>query len=63
MLVNVHWGLQRVIAARWAFNTHLGVGYAVDLNSRFGTIYPALDLNYSYILLGLKRKKREIRIL
>ena len=50
MLVNVHCGLQKVIAVRWAFNTHLGVGYAVDSNSRFGTIYPAVDLNFSYIL-------------
>lgn len=50
MLVNGHWGLQRYMGRKWVFDTHLGAGYAWDTNNRFGTIYPSLELKFSYVL-------------
>ena len=53
LLFNAHWGMQRALGNRWTMNTHFGVGYAVDatdLNNSSGTIYPALDLKFSYVL-------------
>lgn len=55
LLSNVHWGLQRAITNRWIINTHLGAGYACDLLDGYGTIYPTIDLNFSYVLH--KKKK------
>jgi hypothetical protein len=45
--------MQKAIGNRWTLNAHFGLGYAidaVDLNNSAGTIYPALDLKFSYIL-------------
>ncbi len=53
LLFNAHWGMQRAVGKRWTLNAHFGAGYAmnaVDLNNSEGTIYPALDLKFSYIL-------------
>lgn len=53
LVLNVHWGLQRIIARRWTVNSHLGAGYsvnAVELNKAEGTFYPAVDLKFSYLL-------------
>jgi hypothetical protein len=50
LLINLHWGIQRAIGRRWTMNTHVGLGYAEDLDYQFGTIYPALDLKFSYVL-------------
>ena len=58
LLLNLHWGMQRAIGKRWTFNTHAGVGYAIDatdLSNSSGTVYPALDLRFAYIL-NKKRK-------
>jgi hypothetical protein len=49
-LINLHWGMQRSITERWIVNAHTGVGYATDLDSGFGTIYPAIGLKLSYVL-------------
>jgi hypothetical protein len=49
-LINLHWGMQRSIGKRWTMNAHAGAGYAQNLNSIFGTIYPAIDFKCSYIL-------------
>jgi hypothetical protein len=48
-LMNIHWGMQRPAGTRWIFNTHFGVGYATDLEGFGGTLYPSLDLKFSYI--------------
>ena len=59
LLFNVHWGIQRAIGKRWTFNTHAGVGYAIDatdLSNSSGTIYPAADLRFSYTLKKNKPK-------
>jgi hypothetical protein len=58
LLFNLHWGMQRAIGKRWTFNIHAGVGYAIDatdLSNSSGTVYPALDLRFAYILN--KRRK------
>jgi hypothetical protein len=55
ILTNIHWGIQRAIAARWTFNSQAGIGYAQDIDYNFGTIYPALDFKISYILSNVKK--------
>lgn len=55
LLTNIHWGMQRAIGGHWLFNTHIGVGYARDLEYNVGTIYPSLDLKFAYIFLKSKR--------
>ncbi len=50
VLSNIHWGLQRSVGERWSFNSHIGAGYAHDIDHGFGTIYPALDVKFSYII-------------
>jgi hypothetical protein len=30
VLLNAHWGMQRLIGNKWVFNTILGAGYAVN---------------------------------
>ena len=53
-LINLHWGMQRSIGNRWILNAHAGAGYAQDLNSTFGGIYPAFELKFSYIFTRLQ---------
>lgn len=55
LLANIHWGMQRAIGRRWTINTHFGVGYAQDLTFNFGTIYPSIDLQFSYVLSKINR--------
>jgi hypothetical protein len=55
ILTNVHWGIQRSLGYHWLFNSHIGVGYAQDIDYRFGTIYPSLDFIFSYIILKSNR--------
>jgi hypothetical protein len=55
VLTNIHWGIQRSIGGHWLFNTHAGVGFAIDGDCSCGTIYPALDFKFAYVI-G-KRKK------
>ncbi|HSB92383.1 MAG TPA: hypothetical protein VLC28_04665, partial [Flavitalea sp.] len=50
ILTNIHWGIQRAIANRWTLNAHVGAGYAQDIDYKFGTVYPAIDFKFSYIL-------------
>lgn len=50
MLINLHWGMQRAVGLRWTINTHIGAGYAQDLNYKFGTVYPSAEIKFSYIL-------------
>lgn len=49
-LVNAHWGMQRALGTRWIFNAHAGAGYALDVEYNFGTVYPALDFKFAYVL-------------
>ncbi|RYE19692.1 MAG: hypothetical protein EOP45_12250 [Sphingobacteriaceae bacterium] len=50
-LVNLHWGMQRPLGKKWVFNAHAGLGYARDIGTTFGTIYPALDVKFAYLFL------------
>jgi hypothetical protein len=50
ILTNIHWGIKRAIGTNWTFNSHIGIGYAQDIDYNFGTIYPAVDFKVSYIL-------------
>ena len=50
ILTNIHWGIQRAIGNKWSLNSHIGVGYAHDIDYDFGTIYPAIDFKFSYVL-------------
>jgi hypothetical protein len=54
-LINAHWGIQRAPGNHWTFNFHIGAGYARDLDFGFGTIYPAIDFKFSYILSNSKK--------
>jgi hypothetical protein len=56
VLTNIHWGIQRAIGGHWLFNFQSGVGYAIDGECGCGTIYPALDVKFAYVL-GKKRIK------
>jgi hypothetical protein len=56
VLMNIHWGIQRAIGGHWLFNFQSGVGYAIDAEYEYGTIYPALDVKFAYVL-GKKRIK------
>jgi hypothetical protein len=53
ILINTHWGLQRMIAKRWTFNFFIGLGYAVDasdLNNIWDVFYPEVEFKFSYII-------------
>ncbi|MCU0335549.1 MAG: hypothetical protein MUF62_11000 [Chitinophagaceae bacterium] len=50
-LINLHWGLQRPIGNRGVFNTHAGFGYAQSFGNSQGRIYPAIGVNFAYLLL------------
>lgn len=55
VLGNIHWGLQRALGRHWAFNFHIGAGYAEDIDYGFGTIYPAVDFKFSYVFINSKK--------
>ena len=55
ILTNIHWGIQRAIGNHFTINTHLGAGYAQDIDYNFGTIYPAIDFKISYIISNSKK--------
>ena len=54
-LANFHWGIQRAIDNHWTFNSHIGAGYARDIDYGFETIYPAIDFKFSYIFSNSKK--------
>jgi len=56
-LINAHWGLQRPLSQHWSFYTQVGGGYGWDVASGFGTIYPAIDLKFSYVFTQRKKYK------
>ena len=55
ILANLHWGIQRATGNHWTFNSHIGAGYAKDIDYGFGTIYPAIDFKFSYIFSNSKK--------
>lgn len=55
ILTNIHWGLQRPLGNNWLFSSHIGIGYAHDIDYHFGTIYPAVDFKFCYIFPKFKK--------
>ncbi len=62
LLVNAFWGLQRQLSKSWLFGAQGGIGYSWDVSSeyRFGTLYPALDFRFGYVL-GKKVPKTAVK--
>lgn len=56
ILTNIHVGRQKAIGENWAYNAHFGLGYAEDIGSSFGTLYPSLDFKIFY-KIGRKSNK------
>lgn len=57
LLLNMQWGIQRMIAKKWSVTTHIGIGYAInatDLNHPSGAFYPSIGFNFSYMLNHLR---------
>ncbi len=52
LLTNIHWGMQRAISGNFQIDFKVGLGYAHNLSSFFGTMYPTLDLKLSYVFLN-----------
>lgn len=50
ILTNIHWGIQRAIGGHWLFNSQVGAGYAMGIDCGCGTIYPALDFKFAWVL-------------
>jgi hypothetical protein len=59
LLINGFWGLQRPLGAKWIFSGQVGAGYALDTDYNFGTIYPALDFKFAYLIAFGKSRIRE----
>jgi hypothetical protein len=55
--MNAFWGLQRRIRKSWFFGANAGIGYSLDVSGpyNFGTLYPALDFRFGYVI-GKKAK-------
>ncbi len=48
-LINVHWGIQRILRRKMLLTTYIGIGSARDFKFKEHTIYPALELKLSYL--------------
>ncbi len=59
LLINGFWGLQRPLGAKWIFSGQVGAGYALDTDYNFGTIYPAFDFKFGYVIASGKRRNKE----
>lgn len=51
ILTNLHWGIQKAIGTNFLIDFRAGLGYAHNLSSVSGTLYPTLDLKLSYVFL------------
>jgi hypothetical protein len=56
LLTNVHWGAQRQLNKHWMYSFYAGLGYAYDTTYSGGTLYPAIDIKFSYVLPLLGNK-------
>lgn len=50
LLNEVHWGIQRPLGQKFLFNLHLGLGYAHDFYFDEGQLYPAVGIQFAYVL-------------
>ncbi|WP_068595313.1 hypothetical protein [Vaginella massiliensis] len=44
----IHWGIQRTISGKFYFNTHVGLGYMHDQNTKENAVAPSLGLTFGY---------------
>ncbi len=50
LLTEIFWGMQRSLGGNWLFDIHFGLGYAKDFDTKLDKIYPALGLEFSYVI-------------
>ncbi|SFG62142.1 hypothetical protein [Pontibacter chinhatensis] len=50
LLNEVHWGMQRPLGQRFISNLHLGLGYATDFDFGNSQLYPAVGLQFAYVI-------------
>lgn len=55
LLFNIHWGLQRQIGNNMLLNGYAGLGYGDEVDTKFGTPYPAVGMKLSYIIFAKDR--------
>lgn len=48
LLTEIHWGIQRNLGKKFLFNTHIGLGYITDFDSKDGHITPTVGLRFGY---------------
>ncbi|MFD2512439.1 hypothetical protein ACFSRY_01060 [Pontibacter locisalis] len=50
LLNEVHWGMQRPLGQKFLYNLHLGLGYAADFDFKNSQFYPAVGLQFAYVI-------------
>ena len=58
LLANLNWGGQRNIGRHWNYSYSMGLGYGHNIESSYGTFYPAFDLKIAYVLPLFARNNR-----
>ena len=57
-IANLNWGGQRNIGRHWNYSYSMGLGYGHNIESSYGTFYPAFDLKIAYVLPLFARNNR-----
>lgn len=55
ILIEAHWGIQRMLWETLLFNTHIGIGRAFDFTTKGSSGYLALGVRISYIIPSLNK--------
>jgi hypothetical protein len=50
LLNELHWGMQRPLGQKFIYNLHLGIGYAADFDFNNSQLYPAVGLQFAYVI-------------
>lgn len=50
LLAEVHWGLQRSLGGKFMFDTHVGLGYIKDFDTKYDVISPTFGVVFGYKL-------------
>lgn len=57
-IANLNWGGQHNIGKHWNYSYSMGLGYGHNIESSYGTFYPAFDLKIAYVLPLFARNNR-----
>ena len=57
-IANLNWGGQHNIGRHWNYSYSMGLGYGHNIESSYGTFYPAFDLKIAYVLPLFARNNR-----